>query len=142
MLVVLDTNVLMTALVIGQSAQAQLISSWRQRKFDLLTCDHQLKELRELMRHESISRLIRPALAGELVNQLKGMAVCLKEIPYVPATASPIDNYLLGVAEGGKADILVVGDNADLLEVMRSHGQCNIYGMTAFLHLLASSGQE
>ena len=139
MLVVLDTNVLMTALVIGQSAQAQLISSWRQRKFDLLTCDVQLKELRDLMRQESISRLIRPALAGEIVNQLKGMVICLKEIPYVPATASPVDNYLLGIAEGGKADALVVSDNAGLLRVMRSHGPCSIYGATKFLALLLAS---
>ena len=139
MLVVLDTNVLMTALMIGQSAQAQLIFSWRQKKFDLLTCDLQLKELRELMRQESISRLIRPALASELVNQLKGMAVCLNEVPHVPATASLVDNYLLGIAEGGKADALVVGDNTALLRVMRNHGPCSIYGVTKFLTLLSAS---
>ena len=139
MRVVFDTHVLMTALVVGQSPQAKLISFWRQKRFDLVTCEVQLKELRELMRQEAISNLIRPALAGELVNQLKGMAICLEDIPYVPATASSVDNYLLGIAEGSKADVLVLDNNAALLGVMRSHGLYCICGVTEFLALLEIS---
>lgn len=67
--------------------------------------------------------LIRPALAGELVNQLRGMAVWIDALPPVKRSPYPFDNFLLAMAEGGQADRLVSGDKRVVL-ALESLGQC------------------
>ncbi|MDD5324782.1 MAG: putative toxin-antitoxin system toxin component, PIN family [Polaromonas sp.] len=132
MRVVLDTNVLVSALLVNLSAPAQLLTAWRRGAFELLTCDLQLQEIRAVTRRDSLRALIRPALAGELVNQLRGMAVWLETLPRVDRSPDPFDNFLLAMAEGGQADVLVSGDKRGVL-ALKSHGPCRIVTVRQFV---------
>jgi len=125
MRVVLDTNVLISALLVGKSTSAQLVTAWRRGKFELLTCDLQLQEIRAVTRRDAVRTLIRPALAGELINQLRGMALWIDALPSVERSPDPFDNFLLAMAEGGQADVLVSGDKRGVL-ALKSHGPCRI----------------
>ena len=69
--------------------------------------------------------LIRPALAGELVNQLRGMTLWLNTLPQVDKSTDPFDNVLLAMAEAGAAHVLVSGDERGVL-ALRSHGNGQI----------------
>ncbi|MFZ4411239.1 MAG: putative toxin-antitoxin system toxin component, PIN family, partial [Paracraurococcus sp.] len=54
MRLVVDTNILISALLAGTSLPAQLIVLWREGRFDLLTSAEQLDELRRVTRYSKI----------------------------------------------------------------------------------------
>jgi len=74
MRVVLDTNVLVSALLITASVPARLITLWRQGRFELSTAPAQLDELMRVTRYPKIRARLQPALAGRLVNELRDLA--------------------------------------------------------------------
>jgi hypothetical protein len=113
--VVLDTNVLVSALLVESSLPAHLITYWRRGRFTLLTAAPQLEELMRVMRYPKICARLKPALAGRLINDLCKIAVVVETLPPVDASPDPYDNYLLSIASGGTANYLVTGDKTDLL---------------------------
>ena len=138
MRVVLDTNVLISTLLIHTSKPAQLVADWRRGHFKLLTCAVQLAEIRDVTRRPAIRALIRPALAGELVNQLRNMALWIEALPPVNRSPDPFDNFLLSMAEGGQADVLVSGDKRGVLG-LKSHGTCRILTVRQFAVMIKRS---
>lgn len=122
MRVVIDSNVLVSALLVGGSLPAHLVLLWREGRFDLLTAAEQLEELRRVTRYPKLRERLSPALAGRLINELRHVAIVVTRLPAVAVCADPYDNYLLGIAEGGAADFLVTGDRRDLLGLVRHEG--------------------
>lgn len=135
MRVVVDTNVLVSALLSGKSLPAQLVTAWRQGDFTLLTSVEQLDELRRVTRYRKIRARLAPALAGRLVNELRAVATVLDGLPEVDVSRDPWDNYLLGIVEAGEANVLVTGDKADLLSLER-HAGSRIVTVRQFLDLI------
>jgi uncharacterized protein len=119
---VVDTNVLVSALLAGTSLPAHLIDLWREGRFDLLTAAEQLDELARVTRYPKIRERLAPALAGRLVNELRELAVVVENLPAVTVCADPFDNYLLACAAAGGADFLVTGDKHDLLGLKLHEG--------------------
>jgi hypothetical protein len=115
MRVVLDTNILVSALLVESSLPAQLITQWRQGRFALLTAAPQLDELMRVTRYPRIRARLKPALAGRLINDLRKVAVVVETLSPVDVSPDPYDNYLLSIASGGAADYLVTGDKTGLL---------------------------
>ena len=74
MRVVLDTNILVSALLLQQGHPAAIYRAWQEGNFTLLTCAEQLDELRATLRKPVIAERIKPYRAGRLVNELKGLA--------------------------------------------------------------------
>jgi hypothetical protein len=112
---VIDTNVLISALLTGTSLPAHLITLWREGRFDLLTSADQLDELMRVTRYPRIRERLAPALAGRLINELRDLAIVVENLPQVTVCADPYDNYLLAMAAAGAANFLVTGDKRDLL---------------------------
>ena len=115
MRLVVDTNVLVSALLSGTSLPARLITLWREDGFDLLTSAEQLDELMRVTRYPKIRTRLAPALAGRLVNDLRAVALLVTNLPAVAVCPDPHDDYLLATAQAGSADYLVTGDKRDLL---------------------------
>ena len=125
MRLVIDTNVLVSALLVGTSLPAHLIILWREGRFDLLTSVEQLDELMRVTRYPKIRERLAPALAGRLINELRDIAIVVKDLPTVTLCADPEDNYLLATAAAGAADFLVTGDKQDLLGLRLYEGAQN-----------------
>lgn len=68
-------------------------------------------------RYPKIRERLTPALAGRLVNDLRGVAFIMDKLPVVDVSTDPHDNYLLAIAAAGSADFLVTGDKRDLLRI-------------------------
>ena len=132
MRLVVDTNILVSALLAASSLPAQLVVLWRAGRFDLLTAAEQLDELMRVTRYPKIRERLAPALAGRLVNDLRGLAITLDALPVVDASPDPDDNYLLALAAAGSADFLVTGDKQDLLGLAIYQGT-KIVTVRAFL---------
>jgi uncharacterized protein len=121
MRVVLDTNILVSALMIQFGHPAAIYRYWEEGYFTVLTCGAQLDELRATLSKPSIADRIKPYKAGRLVNLLKKLAENVEPLPRVERSADPADDYLLALAEAGKADYLVTGDKCGLLILGRHH---------------------
>ncbi|MFZ2109139.1 MAG: putative toxin-antitoxin system toxin component, PIN family [Roseiarcus sp.] len=134
MRLVIETNVLVSSLFSSTSLPTHLIELWRQGLFDLLTSADQLDELMRVTRYPKIRDRLTPALAGRLINELRDLAIVLKDLPVVTVSPDPWDNYLLATAAAGGADFLVTGDKRDLLPLGR-YGGAKIVTVRDFLVL-------
>ncbi len=119
---VVDTNVLVSALLARSSLPAHLVALWRERWFDVLTSAEQLEELVRVTHYPRVRERLTPAVAGRLVNELRDVAIVVSNLPKIDACADPNDNYLLAMASIGAADFLITGDKRDLLGMKRYQG--------------------
>src|SRR5437016_2278846 len=97
MRVVLDTNILVSALIAPAGNPAAIYNAWEQGKFTLLTCAEHLEELRATLQKPRVSDLIKPHKAGRLVNQIKKLAQNIGHLPHVKRSPDPGDNFLLAL---------------------------------------------
>jgi putative PIN family toxin of toxin-antitoxin system len=135
MRVILDTNVPVSALLTAGGVPARLLDAWFEGRYELLTCELQLEELRLVTRHPRLRRYIEPAIAGGLVNDLRHFAVPVTKLPNVEVSGDPSDNFLLAMAEAGRADYLATGDKRDVLAIKR-HGQTRIVTAKRLLEIV------
>lgn len=133
MRLVLDTNVLLSALMSPASPAARILSLWRDRKVTILTAAEQIDEIARMTRYPRIRALLHPALAGLLVNRLRDVATVVENLPTVDRSPDPDDNYLLAIAEAGEARFLVTGDKP--LLGLKRHKSTRIVTPTALLRL-------
>lgn len=56
-----------------------------------------------------------------MLNEIRALAELTGPLPRVSVCADPADNFLLAMAEGGRADYLITGDARHLL-VLERHG--------------------
>lgn len=122
MRLVIDTNILISALLVGASLPAHLIVLWREGRFDLMTSAEQLDEMMRVTRYQKIRERLSPALAGRLINELRDVAIVLSNLPVVTLCSDPYDNYLLAMSALGSADFLVTGDKRHVLSLKLYEG--------------------
>jgi putative PIN family toxin of toxin-antitoxin system len=135
MRVVLDTNILVSALIAPTGKPAAIYNAWVEGKFTLLTCAAHLEELRSTLLKPRVAELVKPYRAGRLVNQIRRLAQNIDPLPPVQRSPDPTDDFLLAVSEAGNAEYLVTGDKTGLLALGR-HKATQIVSATDFLALL------
>lgn len=122
MRVVLDTNILVSALLVQGGYSGTIYSAWRERYYALLTCAEQIDELHAVLRKPALAVLIKPYRAGRLINELRDLAETIGSLPHVKRSPDPDDDFLLALCQAGKADYLVTGDKSGLLALARHRG--------------------
>jgi predicted nucleic acid-binding protein len=94
MRVVLDTNILVSALLVQVGHSAAIYRAWQEGHFTLLTCAKQIDELKATLHKPAIAARIKPYKAGRLVNALKRMTEIIGRLPRVERSPDPTDDYL------------------------------------------------
>lgn len=117
MRVILDTNLLVSALLHSGTPPRQLYDHWRQGRFALVSCEVQLLELRAVLGRPFFSERIKKSEAGSMVNGIRRLALMYSPTPAPDVSTDPGDNYLLALAETSQADFLVTGDKGHLLKL-------------------------
>lgn len=117
MRVILDTNILIGALITREGPPAILYDAWKGGSFSLFTSKSQLDEFARVTRYPHVRNLITPAEAGSLLNQIRSLATVLERLPRVRISADPDDNFLFAMAKESHADYLVTGDKSGVLLV-------------------------
>lgn len=135
MRVVLDTNVLISALIAPQGAPSLLYRAWLEGRFDLVTSHDQLDEFKRASQYPRLKLYLRRSEAGALVNELRQVAHTLEKLPSINVSPDPADNFLLAMAQAADADYLVTGDRRDLLGLKR-FGKTRIVTTREMLGLL------
>jgi len=135
MRVVIDTGILIAALITRDTPPDKIYQAWREQRFELVTSDWQLEELRRVSRYPKLRKFLQPIEAGNLVNGLRHQALLLNDLPNVEISADPDDNPLLAMAIAGEADYLVSGDKRDVLS-LKKVGKTRIVTARRFLTIL------
>lgn len=119
MRVILDTNVLLGALISPHGPPDAIYRAWRAARFELVTSAAQLDELRRVSRYPKLKTILPAHRVGTMVNNMQ-RAIVLAQLPPLPdgiEASDPNDAFLLAMALGGEADYLVTGDRrAGLLQ--------------------------
>lgn len=119
MRVVLDTNVLLSALLSPHGLSDTLYRAWRKDRFELVTSITQIDELRRASRYPKFKDVLQPYRVGTMVNNMRRaiMVETLQPLPTGVEINDPNDTFLLAMALAGEADYLVTGDHrAGLLQ--------------------------
>ncbi|MCR4303415.1 MAG: putative toxin-antitoxin system toxin component, PIN family [Gallionella sp.] len=116
MRVVLDTNVLLSALISPHGHPDTIYRAWRTARFEIVTSMTQFDELRRDSRYEKFKAILQPHRVGAMVNNLQ-RALVLEQLTTDIEAVDPCDAFLLAMALVGEADYLVTGDHrAGLLQ--------------------------
>ncbi len=120
MRVILNTHVLVGALISPYGFPDILYRAWCQGRFELVTSDTQFDELKRVSRYPKLKTILPAHRVGTMINNMN-KATILDHLPDLPngiAINDQNDNFLVAMAIAGKADYLVTGDlKSGLLEL-------------------------
>jgi putative PIN family toxin of toxin-antitoxin system len=119
MRVVLDTNVLLSALLSPHGVSDIIYRAWRKDRFELVTSTAQIDELRRASRYAKFKEVLQPHRVGTMVNNMRRSILldALSSLPDGIEANDPNDAFLLAMALVSEADYLVTGDHhAGLLQ--------------------------
>lgn len=119
MRVVLDTSILISALIAPAGKPPAIYSAWVEGKFTLLTCAAHLDEPLATLAKPRVADLVKPYKAGRLVNQINVLTQDVSPLSTVNRSPDPTDDFLLALCEAGNTDLLVTGDKSGLLALGR-----------------------
>ena len=98
MLVVLDTNVLLSALRAQTGPPARILDAWRAGRFRLATSREQIEEFTRAARYPKLRPYLPRAAIGRVVSQLRTAEVLLRRLRRAGDSPDPGDDYLLSMA--------------------------------------------
>ena len=134
MRVVLDTNVLLSALLSPHGWPDTIYRAWQKNRFDLVTSAAQMDELRRASRYAKFKAVLQPHRVGTMVNNLR-LSIMLDALPPLPddmEVNDPNDAFLLAMALTGEADYLVTGDHRAGLLQRGKYGRTRIVTPVTF----------
>ncbi|WP_407353724.1 putative toxin-antitoxin system toxin component, PIN family [Luteimonas sp. R10] len=131
MRVVLDSNVLFSALISPHSPPRRIFEAWQDGRFTLITCDAQLDEIRRASRYPRLQRILQAHRVGTLINHLQ-RAERIARLPIHIQIDDPDDAFLLALSQAGMADVLVTGDHRAGLLQRGHHGRTRIVDPAIF----------
>ena len=131
---VLDPNVLISALLSGTGAPAEILRRWRRGDIELVTSVLLIDELARALVYPKIRRRIAQADGDEFVALLRVAAPPLADPDELPPahSADPDDDYLIALASHSRS-VLVSGDRhllelADRIPIMSPREFLNSLG--------------
>ena len=115
MKLVLDTNILISALLTKNTPPDQLYQEWVRGLFQLVSSDWQLNELKRVLGYAKLRPFIRKDEADLLIENLDSIAILVTNLVSIAVSPDPDDNWIIATAIAGEADMIVSGDKSDLL---------------------------
>lgn len=131
MRVVLDTNILFSALISPHGFPDKIYRAWRSARFEVVTSHEQLEEIRRASRYPKFKDVLQPTRVGTMVKNLQ-RAIVLERLNMDIEADDPDDAFLLAIAVAGDADYLVTGDHRSGLLQRRNIGRTRIVSPVEF----------
>ena len=129
MRVVVDTNILISALLFGGPPEQVFIAGLR-GEIQLLTSLSLLKEFEKVLKEKFKLNI---HLVGEIIEEVMDVAEIIEVSSRIKAISYPDeDNRVLACAVDGKADFIVTGDTKHILP-LKEYGGIKILSPSEFL---------
>jgi len=138
--IILDTNVLLSALLSPVGPPAQLLGAWERRKFIVVACEDLIAELRDVTSRPFFQARLRVSTIELLAAGLRDLSEFCADLPQEVAAPDAKDSFLLALAEASHADFLVTGDKE--LLALKHHGPTQIIAPIAMIQILKSGEGE
>jgi putative PIN family toxin of toxin-antitoxin system len=125
MIVVIDTNVLISSLLGSVSPPAQLFDLWRKGQFQLALSESVLAEYRRVLLYPHIlpyHRLSESQIESRLDQLRMGAVMVTGDTLLTVVKHDPSDNKFLACALEARADLVVSGDKRHLLPLRSFSG--------------------
>ena len=142
MRVVLDTNILIGALITKDTPPDRLYRAWLRSEIELVTSTAQLAEITDVIARPRLQRFLDPDEAAAIVANIGARALVLDAPPSVSLSPDPDDNPILAAAIAGKADLIVSGDKKHMLALVRAQGIPIVTAREALDRLGSRNGLE
>lgn len=112
MRVVLDPNVLISAVLSPRGAPAALLRAWLGGEYELVVSPALIAELRRALAYPKLRKRVAPEEAGAFADLLEAAATLVEDPRQPPTIGSrdPDDDYLIALAETARS-VLVSGDH-------------------------------
>lgn len=110
MRLILDTNVLLSALLSPLGAPANLLDAWERKTFTLVASDVLIEEFRDVAARPFFRSRLRASAVELLAAGLRDFSFYSHDLPSGPIAPDPKDSYLIALAEASQAEFLVTGD--------------------------------
>ena len=120
--IVLDTNVLIGALITKGTPPDRLYQAWLRGEIDLVTCTAQIVEVADVLSRPRLLKYVDADEAAAIVENIDTRAVILDDPPDVDLSPDPKDNPILAAAIAGKVDLIVSGDKKHVLALGEVEG--------------------
>ncbi len=121
MRLVLDTNILLSALLTRGTPPDLLYQAWRRGDFELVSSAAQIEEVVRVLGYPHLRERVRGTEAAILVDGLKNLATLAEYLPDIQISRDADDDKILATALAGQVDYLVSGDK-DLLSLPETCG--------------------
>lgn len=140
MRLILDTNILISALLSPTGAPAQLLDAWERKTFTLVACDELVAELRDVAGRPFFRARLRASVAELLAAGIRDFSFFCHDLPPDAVAPDPKDSYLLALAEASQSEFLVTGDK-ELLS-LKHHKSTRIVTPAAMVDLLRKAARD
>lgn len=112
---VLDTNILIAALITKDTPPDTLYQAWLRGKIEVVTSPAQISEIEAVLSRPRLMKFIHSDEASILLENLDSRAIILNDPSPVDFSPDPADNRILAVAIAAEADLIVSGDKKHML---------------------------
>ena len=135
--VVLDTNVLVSAVHADRGPLAVIREGWLTGRFQVCVSEPLLDEVKRTLTKPYLAARLGPERTDHFLTLLKRTAVLQPIIEPVTGVAThPEDDWILATAKNAQAQFLVTGDKA--LHALRSFGSTRLIDPAAFADYLGT----
>jgi putative PIN family toxin of toxin-antitoxin system len=138
--IILDTNVLLSALLSPVGPSAQLLEAWERKKFIVVACEALIAELRDVTSRPFFQARLRMSTIELLAAGLRDLSGFCADLPQELVAPAAKDSFLRALAEASHADFLVTGDKE--LLTLKPHGPTRIITPTAMIQVLKTPEGE
>ena len=138
MRIVLDTNILVAALLKKGTAYRLLQYTLKSDRFDIVSASKQMEELKSVL-NKKFPNVLQKSEVGTFINLFRQAAIMVRP-QRVNLSPDPDDNIILGIALAGKAEYLVTTDKADLL-ALKKVKTTKIVHLSAFIKQVSRYGR-
>lgn len=134
---VLDTNVIVSAILIRGGNEDRILQAWRRRAFELVLSEPILIEVAQVMLYDKIrkARWMTDRQVSVLLEAFENESLIVEPKKHIAICRDPSDNKFLEAAVTAAAHCIVTGDK-DLLE-LKSYHHVEILKPAAFLSLIS-----
>ena len=122
MRIVLDTNILVSALITKGTPPDQIYQAWLRNEVELVTSTAQIDEVTDVLARPRMRRYVDPDEGAQMVAAIHQRATVLREVPVVRRSPDPKDDAILAAAVVGKVELVVSGDRNDMLALGHVEG--------------------
>jgi putative PIN family toxin of toxin-antitoxin system len=140
---VLDTNVIVSAVLSAGSPPDSVLRAWRKEAFQLVSSAPLLRELETVLKRDHIAGRLgwSPSERRAFIADLReGAIVVIPEKKMEVVLADPSDNKVLEAAVAGHADYIVSGDQH--LLSLKTYDGVQIVTPARFVAILVADSRE